>query len=293
MLFFKSFKIIFIFIELTLSLTSTYNLLFPDEYIVPKRIWLYWEGSFDDMLKFCFHGLKQNINNYEIILLNTNTVRCYVNSREIPSNIKTLSLANQADYYRFQLLTQYGGIWMDASCYVKNDEVLDELIDEMNEKKAELLAFNFKYHPQNNIEIGILFSPRDSEFLKKVFYYYVLGLKKDRLIIMKKMMKEGMILNSTKQYRYNKTTSEKFYDTYFYANYCVQYVLQILNKGSSNIIIKRAEDWSFKFQKDNYWNGNSMKKKLLEDNGLDEYKLIKFTGKNRKLMKLIYNISVI
>lgn len=290
---FKSFNILLILIGFFSSLVFNNTFIFSDEYIVPKRVWMYWEGQFDDMVKFCLHSIKQNLTNYEIILLNNNTIRCYLNSTDIPPVLYTLKQANQGDFNRFQLLSQYGGIWMDASSYVKNDEVFDGLIEEMNEKKADMLAFNFIYEPLNNIELGIILSSWKSEFIKKVNDIYVYGMKTGRKPLMKKMMDEGMFLKASNQYTIDETTGEPFRNPYFYSYYCVQYVLQILYKYSANIIVKRAEDWSFKFQGDHGWNGESMKKKLLEKNGLENYKLIKFTGENRYNMNFKYTTEVI
>lgn len=45
----------------------------------------------------------------------------------------------------------------------------------MYEKKLDLLAFNYKYHSQNDIEIGVLSYPKNSEFMNKVTKLHDLG----------------------------------------------------------------------------------------------------------------------
>lgn len=266
---------------------NEFNLL--EEYFVPKRFWLYWEGPLQNLTKFCFHQLKNNVLNYEIVLLDNNTVRSYINSSDFPSILYNLPQANQGDYYRFNILSQFGGIWIDASTYVKNDSVIDGLLKEMYEKKAELLAFNFMFHPMNNIELGVILCPVNSEFIKKVCYIYVYGLKTERGDLMKKMINEGMVLNATYQYNINNNTGKTHYSYYYFSYYCVQYVLQIQYKSVANIIIKKAEEWSYKLQTDYKWNREIMSEKLNEVNGLDEYKIIKFNGGNRKYLKIPFD----
>lgn len=260
-----------------------------DVYTVPKIVWLYWEGNMTGILKYLLHHLKQNLEDYKIIFLNRNTIRDYFNTNEIAQNLDSYPRAVEADYYRFLLLAQYGGIWLDASSYVKNGSVFDELLNEMYEKKAELLAFNYAYHPLNNIEISMLFCPKKSNFMNQVLYLFDFGLKNGRLELMKKMIKEGLVLNAPHQYKKDDGQGKEFFGEYYFASYCIQYVLQIYNKGSANIIIKKAEEWSFKYQEDCKWKGRLMNKKWNERNFLNEYNLIKFTGSNRAAIKESYD----
>lgn len=266
--------------------------LVSDEYNVPNIIWLFWEGPLNNLTKSSLHHLKQNIYKYKIIYLNTNTIKCYYNSSDIPDILHTLPFPNQGDYFRFNLLREYGGIWMDASTYVKNDEVFDELIKEMNEKKPDMLAFNFYYYPQNNIELGVILSPMNSEFINKVLNIYVYGLRTGREELMKRMINEGMILNSPHQYRIDKDTGKPFYSIYFFSYYCVQYILQIEYKGIANILLKRAEDWSYKFQWDCAWEFECMNKNWNDKEVFDKYKIIKYTGGDRRGLKVYFDGDV-
>lgn len=104
--------IILIFMELIFLTVNNNEFISNENYVVPKRLWLFWEGILGDLPKFCIHKLKQNLTNYKIILVNYYTIRNYFNSTDIPPVLLTLPLPNQADYFRFQLLSQYGGIYI-------------------------------------------------------------------------------------------------------------------------------------------------------------------------------------
>lgn len=154
-------------------------------------------------------------------------------------------------------------------------------------KKADLLAFNYKFYPQNNLELGEVFCPTNSEFIKIFLDIYVYGLKIGRLKVMKRMIKEGMILNKPRHY-FIDSFWRSCYCTYFLSYYYVQYVLQIHYKNETNTILKRAEDYIFKLQRECKWNYDLINKKLEEENGLDEYRIVKFTGRNRKHLSVYF-----
>lgn len=108
-----------------------------------------------------------------------------------------------------------------STSYVKNDNVIDELINEMNERKADLLPFNYYHHPKNNIELGVIFCHLDSEFIKRVCDIYVYGLNTGRRDLMKKMMRKGLIINATHHYSINNVTGKPHCHYYFFSYYCV------------------------------------------------------------------------
>lgn len=66
-------------------------------------------------------------------------------------------------------------------------------------------------------------------------------------------------------------------------------MFQLQYKNEANIIIKRAEDWSYKFQEDCKWDGQLLNEKFHEEIGLDEYKIIKYTRFNRRDIEVSFN----
>lgn len=80
---------------------------------IPKIIWMYWDSEKkNDLVEFCIYNTKEICPDYEVIVLNKNSVRNYI---ELPKLQDNLEVAVIADYIRLSLLKKYGGIWMDAS----------------------------------------------------------------------------------------------------------------------------------------------------------------------------------
>ncbi len=91
-------------------------------------IWILWYQGYEKMpklVKKCYNSLLKNVKSdkYKIILLDNKNIEKYV---EIPENIlekyKEGKITNThlSDLIRILLLSQYGGIWVDSTCYFIN-----------------------------------------------------------------------------------------------------------------------------------------------------------------------------
>jgi hypothetical protein len=98
--------------------------------LVPKRLWMLWYQGIPSaplIVKKCIDTWTQLNPTWDIIVLDSNNLREYV-SLEMPERIKKhLSLAHQSDLVRLALLTNYGGVWADATTYCMRP--LDDWID--------------------------------------------------------------------------------------------------------------------------------------------------------------------
>lgn len=77
---------------------------------------MYWQNkpgySHPPYLELALETIKRNSGKYEVLVLDEKSVEEYI---EIPKSVKRLKhLAHKADYIRFQLLYNYGGIWLDS-----------------------------------------------------------------------------------------------------------------------------------------------------------------------------------
>lgn len=254
-------------------------------YIIPKVVWLFWEGKMENMTRYMLHQIKTINKDYSLIFLNKYTVRNYINSSTIDNNITSLSLAPQADYYRLCLLYYYGGIWLDCHTYIRDEEYFNNNLKEMEEKKAELLAYNSFYHPMNNIEVGVLFAPRHSEFIRRVLKEWVYGMFIGRTKYMEDVINQGLIMRSKKLYNPNGVDGKPVFNNYFFTYYCLQSVLQFQYNENANIIIKRSEDWFFKFKYDCMNNSTIMNERWNNDPSSKDYPIITITHRVRRKMK--------
>jgi hypothetical protein len=84
--------------------------------MIARKIWMYWENkpghSRPPYLDLALETIKYHSGSYEIVLLDEQTVRDYL---KIPRIVKRFAEnAHKADYIRFNLLYQYGGVWLDC-----------------------------------------------------------------------------------------------------------------------------------------------------------------------------------
>lgn len=103
--------------------------------ISQKNCWVYWNKEFKDapaLVKECINSIKKNIpNDYKLVILNDKNMNQYVSIPQFVYKLKEqnkISLAAFSDILRLSLLSQKGGIWFDATCFVI-DKIPDFVID--------------------------------------------------------------------------------------------------------------------------------------------------------------------
>ncbi|ENX39188.1 glycosyltransferase family 32 protein [Acinetobacter sp. NIPH 2100] len=87
----------------------------PDA-VIPKKIWMYWEGSLSGFVAKCVEQVKKTNPDYEVNFLTPDTVKdfCDIDFGRFPQ----ATPQQKADLLRFELIYQHGGIWLDASTIV-------------------------------------------------------------------------------------------------------------------------------------------------------------------------------
>jgi hypothetical protein len=88
---------------------------------VPRRIWFMWLQGLDrapDIVRKCWASWEKYNPNWELILLDESNLEQYVRVQEIlGKNREHMSRAALADVTRINLLANYGGVWVDATCF--------------------------------------------------------------------------------------------------------------------------------------------------------------------------------
>lgn len=88
-----------------------------------KTIWLFWWQGVDSMpsiVKSCVNSVKKHSNGKKVVLITKDNFFDYTN---ISSNILkkfddgAITLTHLSDILRFNLLYNYGGLWIDATVY--------------------------------------------------------------------------------------------------------------------------------------------------------------------------------
>lgn len=96
-------------------------------------MWVYWElingaTAPPPYISLCMDIMKKNVKNtFNVIFLNEKTIFNYLS--DLRKDINTLPIALKTDYIRVRLLTQYGGLWVDADTIIMTDlrEIADKL----------------------------------------------------------------------------------------------------------------------------------------------------------------------
>ena len=91
---------------------------------VSDKVWIMWWQGLDNMpesIKICYNSLLENANGYEIVLITSKNFTQFI---EFPNYIidkidkGIISLTHLSDLIRAILLSDYGGLWLDATILV-------------------------------------------------------------------------------------------------------------------------------------------------------------------------------
>ena len=95
-----------------------------------KKVWICWfqgEENAPDIVKACIRSLRNQLSDWEIIVLTNNNISKYV---EFPDYITekvggAISLTHFSDILRVCLLNRYGGLWLDSTVFCSSREFAD------------------------------------------------------------------------------------------------------------------------------------------------------------------------
>ena len=99
-------------------------------------IWLYWESNSNEIpnyIKLCWKTIvNHNKQDFQIKIINDDTAKIYL--KNIEEGYKLFKqIAHKADYIRFCLLNEHGGIWLDSDTLcLRSLEPIKQKIEEKN-----------------------------------------------------------------------------------------------------------------------------------------------------------------
>ena len=234
----------------------------PDNFLGYYKIWvMWWQGEEDmpEIIRINFDSLKRNSNGHEVVLITKDNFFEYLTIPDYIINklrLNIISLTHLSDYIRVALLSNYGGLWLDATVYVNSplptEIKLPYWTNKWELKQTEYFTYklwiglwNLSTVPKLLITqyMGIWYScPNNpifnclSEFWltywereNRIPYYwttelFLIGIMYDNLVVVKKMIDEVPINNpQTFNMRYlmkskfeNKILEEITKDTQFF-----------------------------------------------------------------------------
>ena len=99
-----------------------------------NKVWVLWLQGMDnapDIVKTCYKSLVNNLSDREIVLLTEENYRDYITFPDYIQekvNNGVITKTHMSDLLRLELLTTYGGIWIDATVFLSSDDILDYML---------------------------------------------------------------------------------------------------------------------------------------------------------------------
>jgi hypothetical protein len=107
---------------------------------IPKKIWFLWYQGLTDaplVVKKCYESWQKYNPEWEVIFLDEHNLKDYIIPKLPAEKLNQLSKNHQSDLLRVELLSKYGGVWVDATCLCQVP--LDDWLEEYNQ--AGFFAF--------------------------------------------------------------------------------------------------------------------------------------------------------
>lgn len=101
---------------------------------IPKKIWICWfqgEKEAPEIVKVCLASVREIFQDYQIIIITNENISKYVNIPEFINKKReqgNIGEAHYSDILRLEILTKYGGIWLDATVLCTSRKFIEQLI---------------------------------------------------------------------------------------------------------------------------------------------------------------------
>lgn len=246
--------------------------------VIPKKIWMYWEGALSGFVKQCIEQVKQTNPDYEVHFLTPDTVKDFCDIDY--ERFQHATPQQKADLIRFELIYQHGGIWLDAST------IIYESLDWIQELIRENRTSSFAYYRAKNttitefpvVENWLLASAAKNIFFKEWFNELAKAIE----------MSPKAYLQQLKQ------TEQQYQDLFQQIGrleYLVAYVAcqKVMRYHLPSMTLINCDKNALFFQVKHQW----VKEKVLIDMAInyppqEMPRLIKLAGKERKTLSHYY-----
>ena len=249
---------------------------------IPKIIWMYWEGKRPQLVDRCMQRIQEMHSDYQVHILDPENVKSFCSFDFQKAEIQAATPQQRADLIRFNLIYQYGGIWLDASVIVY--EKLDWIADLVQQTHTQGFAY---YRSKNTtikeypvIENWLLASVAQNQFYQRWFDELLFAIE----------MGPSQYIAQIKQL----PDSEKYTQRIGRLEYLVAYVAcqKVMREYPVSMVFINCDKNAFFYQVTHQW----VKEKVLIDMAIhiapdEKPKLIKLAGKERVILDKYYSKS--
>jgi tetratricopeptide (TPR) repeat protein len=147
-------------------------------------VWVYWGQGIANapaVVKRCHEELMRHHAEDEVVVLDDGLVPHYVEIPEIARRRTAQNLTKFSDVLRLELLSRYGGVWLDATCFVRRrlPDLLPELLPSgffaFRYRKARISSWFLASEPNH----PVVAMTREAQYVfwenfRRPFDYYLL-----------------------------------------------------------------------------------------------------------------------
>lgn len=246
--------------------------------VIPKKIWMYWEGALSGFVKQCIEQVKKTNPGYEVYFLTPDTVKDFCDIDY--ERFQHATPQQKADLIRFELIYQHGGIWLDAST------IIYESLDWIQELIRQNRTSSFAYYRAKNttitefpvVENWLLASAEKNIFFKEWFNELAKAIEMSPKAYLQQL----------------KKTEQQYHDLFQQIGrleYLVAYVAcqKVMRNHLPSMSLINCDKNALFFQVKHQW----IKEKVLIDMAVnyppaEMPRLIKLAGKERKTLSHYY-----
>lgn len=129
------------------------------------NVFTYWTGYKYPYIELCIETMKKNLIGCNLHILDEVSIKKYL--PELSNDIKLLSIPQQTDIIRVELLYKYGGVWIDADTIIIKNPI--KLFDIQN---YDFVGFGNSYLSTENgypkPSNGVMASRKQGELISKI-----------------------------------------------------------------------------------------------------------------------------
>ena len=184
-----------------------------------KIIFSFWEpkGNIPGYLKLCIKTWKKFLSDYEIIILDYESLKEYLGTKLYSQIIfKDMPIAIQSDAIRVALLNKYGGIWMDtdniSEYYYKSYKSLkflgNKIINKLLKNVTENKFFSLDNKKINALPERTVYKNNKANYSQRYREFYF--RKRNPKIILRKSKSIIYLHNSWTPLKYKKMSEKEF-----------------------------------------------------------------------------------
>jgi hypothetical protein len=246
---------------------------------IPKIIWTFWDGEPSVFINKCIKTWKKFNPDHEVNVLNKTNIKKYLPDINFTSLKHVERIQRYSDIVRLNILSKYGGIWMDASIICQKS--FNWIHDIQNKTGCEFIGYYIDGFTIKEFK----------EHAKVIESWFFACIPKSKIMVdwsnefmkIQNYNKIGDYLDSVKSENVNFQNIP--YPDYLTIHVSVQKILQ-KNKNKYNLHLLKAEDTAFSFMdtSKNPWDEEAGITSLLNKNHLDQ-PILKLTSNTRKIME--------